>query len=128
MRRYGSRGRRLLAHHRVERRRGRAGLHRHDETFAAEHPDRAGFIQSLGIAAVPLRHGLRGARGGNSSSGVVETPTFKVPTVNIGQRQAGRAICANVLCCDAEEPVIEAALRRALSGVCRRAARRRQPV
>ena len=52
---------------------------------------------------------------GNSSSGVVETPTFKVPTVNIGQRQAGRAICANVLCCDAEEPVIEAALRRVLS-------------
>mgnify|MGYP002486240871 FL=1 len=52
---------------------------------------------------------------GNSSSGVVETPTFKVPTVNIGRRQAGRAICANVLCCDADEPTIEAALRRALS-------------
>ena len=52
---------------------------------------------------------------GNSSSGVVETPTFKVPTVNIGKRQAGRTICANVLCCPADEPAIEAALRRALS-------------
>ena len=38
---------------------------------------------------------------GNSSSGVVETPTFGVPTVNIGSRQAGRIICQNVLCCAA---------------------------
>ena len=37
---------------------------------------------------------------GNSSSGVVETPTFGVPTVNIGQRQAGRLLCAN---CAAKE-------------------------
>lgn len=41
---------------------------------------------------------------GNSSSGVVETPTFGVPTVNIGSRQAGRIICQNVLCCAAAAP------------------------
>ena len=52
---------------------------------------------------------------GNSSSGVVETPTFRVPTVNIGRRQAGRTVCANVLCCDADRAAIEAALRKALS-------------
>ena len=52
---------------------------------------------------------------GNSSSGVVETPTFGVPTVNIGSRQAGRIICQNVLCCAAAAPAIEAALRRALT-------------
>ena len=39
-----------------------------------------------------------------SSSGVVETPTFGVPTVNIGSRQAGRIICQNVLCCAAAAP------------------------
>ncbi|MFR8747153.1 UDP-N-acetylglucosamine 2-epimerase [Gemmiger formicilis] len=66
---------------------------------------------------------------GNSSSGVVETPTFKVPTVNIGRRQAGRAICANVLCCDADESAIESrAAQGAVPGVCPRGGRRRQPV
>ena len=85
------------------------------QRFAAEHPDRAGFIQSLGLRRYLSAMQYAALVAGNSSSGVVETPTFKVPTVNIGQRQAGRAICANVLCCDAEEPVIEAALRRALS-------------
>ena len=27
---------------------------------------------------------------GNSSSGIIETPSFKIPTVNIGDRQKGR--------------------------------------
>ena len=83
--------------------------------FAAAHPDRACFVQNLGLQRYLSAMQYASLVAGNSSSGVVETPTFKVPTVNIGQRQAGRAICANVLCCDAEEPVIEAALRRALS-------------
>ena len=52
---------------------------------------------------------------GNSSSGVVETPTFKVPTVNIGKRQAGRMVCANVLCCAPDAAAIEATMRKALS-------------
>ena len=85
------------------------------QTFAAAHPDRAGFVQSLGLRRYLSAMNCAALVAGNSSSGVVETPTFKVPTVNIGRRQAGRAICANVLCCDADEPTIEAALRRALS-------------
>lgn len=85
------------------------------QTFAAAHPDRAGFVQSLGLRRYLSAMNCAALVAGNSSSGVVETPTFKVPTVNIGRRQAGRAICANVLCCDADEPAIEAALRRALS-------------
>ena len=72
-------------------------------------------MQSLGLRRYLSAMDCAALVAGNSSSGVVETPTFKVPTVNIGRRQAGRAICANVLCCDADEPAIEAALRRALS-------------
>lgn len=34
---------------------------------------------------------------GNSSSGIVEAPSFKLPVVNIGTRQAGRVRAANVL-------------------------------
>ena len=85
------------------------------QAFAAAHPDRAGFVQSLGLKRYLSAMQYAALVAGNSSSGVVETPTFKVPTVNIGKRQAGRTICANVLCCPADEPAIEAALRKALS-------------
>lgn len=85
------------------------------QAFAAAHPDRAGFIQSLGLRRYLSAMQCAALVAGNSSSGVVETPTFGVPTVNIGQRQAGRLICANVLCCQAETAAIKDALRKALS-------------
>lgn len=85
------------------------------QAFAAAHPDRAGFIQSLGLRRYLSAMQCAALVAGNSSSGVVETPTFGVPTVNIGQRQAGRLICSNVLCCAAETAAIEDALRKALS-------------
>lgn len=52
---------------------------------------------------------------GNSSSGVVETPSVGVPAVNIGKRQSGRLICDNVLCCDAQSKEISAAIQKAVS-------------
>src|SRR5699024_5370965 len=52
---------------------------------------------------------------GHSSSGVVETPTFGVPAVNIGSRQAGRILCGNVIGCPGEAGAIETALRTALT-------------
>lgn len=85
------------------------------QAFAAAHPQRAGFINSLGLKRYLSAMQCAALVVGNSSSGVVETPTFGVPTVNIGSRQAGRIICQNVLCCAAAAPVIEAALRRALT-------------
>ena len=36
---------------------------------------------------------------GNSSSGVVEAPSFQKPTVNIGDRQKGRLRCRSILDC-----------------------------
>lgn len=85
------------------------------QAFAAAHPQRAGFINSLGLKRYLSAMQCAALVAGNSSSGVVETPTFGVPTVNIGSRQAGRIICQNVLCCAAAAPAIEAALRRALT-------------
>ena len=52
---------------------------------------------------------------GNSSSGVVETPTLGVPAVNIGRRQEGRILCPNVICCDADEKSIRSAVEKALT-------------
>ena len=85
------------------------------QAFAASHPGRAGFVQSLGLRRYLSAMDCAALVAGNSSSGVVETPTFKVPTVNIGKRQAGRMVCANVLCCAPDAAAIEATMRKALS-------------
>lgn len=83
--------------------------------FAAAHPDRAGFVQNLGLQRYLSAMQYASLVAGNSSSGVVETPTFQVPTVNIGKRQAGRIICANVLGCAPDADAIAETMRRALS-------------
>ena len=36
---------------------------------------------------------------GNSSSGLLEVPSFKIPTINIGERQAGRVKAKSVIDC-----------------------------
>lgn len=51
---------------------------------------------------------------GNSSSGLIETPSFKLPTVNIGERQAGRIRSANVIDAPIEGDAIVAAIEQAL--------------
>lgn len=55
---------------------------------------------------------------GNSSSGLYEAPSFKVPTVNIGDRQGGRLAAASVLQTEATPSAIEAAVERALALDC----------
>ena len=37
---------------------------------------------------------------GNSSSGVLETPSFGVRTINIGNRQEGRIMSSNIINCN----------------------------
>ena len=39
---------------------------------------------------------------GNSSSGLAEAPTFKIGTINIGDRQRGRIKAESVIDCEAE--------------------------
>ena len=36
---------------------------------------------------------------GNSSSGIIEAPFLGIPVINIGDRQKGRHICKNIICC-----------------------------
>lgn len=93
------------------------------QQFAADHPQRAGFIQSLGLRRYLSAMEYAALVAGNSSSGVVETPTFGAPCVNIGRRQAGRLLCENVLSCPGETGAIRAALEKALSPAFARQAR-----
>jgi len=56
---------------------------------------------------------------GNSSSGLYEAPSFKRPTVNIGDRQRGRLAAASVLHCEPRADNIAAALERAWTLDCK---------
>lgn len=52
---------------------------------------------------------------GNSSSGLLEAPTFKLPVVNIGERQRGRVAASNVISVKPEAREIVTAIRKGLS-------------
>lgn len=55
---------------------------------------------------------------GNSSSGVYEVPSFKKPTVNIGDRQEGRILASSVINCAPEKYEIEKAINQAFIKDC----------
>jgi GDP/UDP-N,N'-diacetylbacillosamine 2-epimerase (hydrolysing) len=52
---------------------------------------------------------------GNSSSGILEAPTFRIPVVNIGHRQANRISAKNVIHVDFDKESCEKAILNALS-------------
>jgi len=57
---------------------------------------------------------------GNSSSGIVETQDFKLPVVNIGNRQKGRLITENIICTDERKEMILKGIRKGLSRTFRK--------
>ena len=65
-----------------------------------------GYFTALGQVALMV---------GNSSSGIIEAASFRLPVVNIGSRQQGRIRAANVIDVDFDTAKITAALNRALS-------------
>lgn len=52
---------------------------------------------------------------GNSSSGIIEMPSFGRPTVNVGDRQRGRIAAQSVIQCVPERGAIKKALKKAFS-------------
>ncbi|MCE2613623.1 UDP-N-acetylglucosamine 2-epimerase [Flavobacteriaceae bacterium D16] len=52
---------------------------------------------------------------GNSSSGLTEAPSFKIPTINIGDRQKGRIKAQSVIDCSPEVHDMLDALKKAFS-------------
>lgn len=53
---------------------------------------------------------------GNSSSGILETPLFHIPTINIGDRQKGRLQTDSILNCRTDKESISAAIRQCSDG------------
>lgn len=52
---------------------------------------------------------------GNSSSGIIETPAFKIPTVNIGDRQRGRLQADSIINCQFDAASIIKAIEEVMS-------------
>ena len=52
---------------------------------------------------------------GNSSSGLLEVPSFLIPTVNIGDRQKGRLKAESIIDCAPEKNQITASIKKASS-------------
>ena len=50
---------------------------------------------------------------GNSSSGIIEAPSFKIPTINIGDRQKGRIQAQSIINCEPTMGDILKAIERA---------------
>ena len=50
---------------------------------------------------------------GNSSSGIIEVPSFQIPTVNVGDRQKGRICAESVIHCGTETEQICEAVQKA---------------
>ncbi len=57
---------------------------------------------------------------GNSSSGLVEAPSFRLPVVNIGNRQMGRARATNIIDTSYDVEAMVAGIERAISPAFRR--------
>ncbi|MEK9150340.1 MAG: UDP-N-acetylglucosamine 2-epimerase [Candidatus Desantisbacteria bacterium] len=61
---------------------------------------------------------------GNSSSGIIEAPSFGVPSVNIGSRNKDREHCENVYFAECRKDEIKKAIREAISPVSRERAKK----
>ena len=61
---------------------------------------------------------------GNSSSGIIEAPSFKIPTINIGERQEGRLKAKSTIDCDTNKQQIiksiETAIEKKFKTICAR--------
>jgi len=89
------------------------------EQFLAQRPDARIFVNLAALAYWSLlRHA--DVMIGNSSSGIMETPSFALPTVNVGMRQQGRERARNILDAAPEKSDILAKIAAARSEQFRR--------
>jgi GDP/UDP-N,N'-diacetylbacillosamine 2-epimerase (hydrolysing) len=75
----------------------------------------AHFFSSLGNVRYLSLARLSRAVLGNSSSGIIEVPSLRVPSVNIGRRQEGRISGESVIHCASKRNEIIEAIRKGLS-------------
>ncbi|OGO25259.1 MAG: UDP-N-acetyl-D-glucosamine 2-epimerase, UDP-hydrolysing [Chloroflexi bacterium RBG_16_52_11] len=85
------------------------------DSYVAAHPKSSVAFTSLGQIRYLSALCFVDAVVGNSSSGLTEAPSFKIGTINIGDRQKGRVRAASVIDCETDSLSISAALDRLYS-------------
>jgi GDP/UDP-N,N'-diacetylbacillosamine 2-epimerase (hydrolysing) len=85
------------------------------ETFVRTHAEHCIFHRSLGRVNYLSALQFVDAVIGNSSSGIVEVPSFHIGTVNVGDRQKGRVRAKSVIDCPPDRIAIGKAVRKAYS-------------
>ena len=90
-------------------------INRMIDEYVADNPKRTIAFTSMGQLRYLSAMKYVGAVVGNSSSGIVETPSFGIATVNIGDRQKGRIRAESVMECCPEKEAVLGAIKKALS-------------
>ena len=84
------------------------------EQYAKSNPQRVCAIPSLGQKRYLSTVKNAAVVIGNSSSGIIEVPSFNVHTVNVGVRQQGRLAAKSVLNCDPNKQSIMESIKSAI--------------
>lgn len=87
------------------------------DDFVSSHPNAKAFI-SLGQLKYLSTVAVVDAVVGNSSSGLYEVPSFKKPTINIGDRQKGRLQASSIINCNPVKEEILEAINKAYASDC----------
>ncbi|MFA7254793.1 MAG: UDP-N-acetylglucosamine 2-epimerase [Candidatus Omnitrophota bacterium] len=87
------------------------------KSFVGAHAN-ACFIPSMGQRRYLSAMKFVDVVVGNSSSGIYEAPSFKIPTVNVGDRQKGRLQAASVMNCPPQAPNIYRTILKAFRKNC----------
>lgn len=85
------------------------------DSFVKRNPDRSKVFKSLGVLRYLSTMRQCAAVVGNSSSGLVEVPSFGIPTLNIGDRQKGRIASDSVYNCETDKESVLLGLEKVLS-------------
>ena len=83
------------------------------QEFVASHDD-AVLVESFGTQGYFSLMAVSAAMVGNSSSGIIEASSFRLPVVNVGTRQAGRVRGSNVIDTTHEREAVLEGIRRAV--------------
>ena len=84
------------------------------ENWRKENPDSVINVKSLGRKRYFSALSHSSALIGNSSSGIIEAPAFRIPTINVGDRQKGRIMGPSVISCPCEPEKIISSLKKAM--------------
>jgi len=85
------------------------------DEYTEKRPERCLAATSLGAIRYLSAMKYATAVIGNSSSGIVEAPSLKIPTINIGDRQKGRVRAESVVDCEPSTTSIVSAIRKSIS-------------